>query len=312
MQRIDQIAKPYTKYYELKKYFIDKQHFVYYQRSETSGKNNEYLTFYIDVACPILVDSLKADTIIALNVANGKKPLIVIDGRIDSSRTQISTLKRADVKIIYALKSAEAIAIYGSAAKDGALIINTVYGAIGNTNFLSLHMPKAWLCLEFKKELSNNLSQDEKESEYKEFDSVTNIEFKERNLNEFVYLDRIGVNDRRKAYLKAIQSKIDTAKKPVILEAVNEPFEARNGDKFEWIYRSFGIGAALWLLMIMIPKLNTLEIEKLPENPLQSNLDTIYKSLSVFKPSSPYQITAIIIAINLAVFIIMVFAGGLS
>jgi rhomboid protease GluP len=44
-------GKPLTKYYELKRYFIDKRHVLVYRRSAVSGKNNECLDFYIDVAC---------------------------------------------------------------------------------------------------------------------------------------------------------------------------------------------------------------------------------------------------------------------
>jgi len=36
---------------------------------------------------------------------------------------------------------------------------------------------------------------------------------------------------------------------------INEPFESRNGNKFDWIYLSFGIGALLWLIMILYPEL---------------------------------------------------------
>ena len=309
LQNIDQIKRPLTKYYGLKKYFIDKQHIAVYQRMATSGKNNEYLDFYIDVACPVLADTLKPDSSLVLNLPDGKKPVLVIDGILFKSGSMIQNIKRADIKSMVVLTGKAATAIYGSKAADGAILITTKSGIPGNSDFLQAHVPKAWLCLQFSKSMSNNLSRDEKDKAFREFDSVTNIEFKEKNLGEFVYLDRIPVNDRRKAYLKAIQRKIDTVKKPVIFETVNEPFEARSGNKLEWIFRSFGIGAAIWLLMIVIPKLNTLEIEKVPQNSLQNSLEAIYKFLSVFKAGSKFQITAIIIGLNLLVFIIMVFAG---
>ena len=66
--------------------------------------------------------------------------------------------------------------------------------------------PKAWLCLEFKDNMSNRLSDDAKQTEFRAFDATVNKEFNEKQLDVFTYLDRIGTNARRKAYVKAIHS----------------------------------------------------------------------------------------------------------
>jgi rhomboid protease GluP len=236
LQNVSEISnQPLTKYYKLKDHFIDKRHIAVYRRSETSGKNNEYLGFYIDVACPILAGPINYDNAVT---------------------------------------------------------------------------PKAWLCYQFSKSISNRLSDEEKELEYKAFDTVSNNEFKEKNFDEFVYLDRIATNDRRKGYLKAIKSKVSNIEKPIILEAVNAPFEARNGEKLMWIFASFGIGAAVWLLMIIIPKINTVELKKREDDTLTSDWNTFYKSITGFKlGSSNLPVTLIIVGLNTLVFLIMVFAG---
>ncbi|WP_170227690.1 rhomboid family intramembrane serine protease [Mucilaginibacter frigoritolerans] len=178
---------------------------------------------------------------------------------------------------------------------------------LNNTQYVI--SPKAWLCYEFKKNISNHLSDDEKNIEFKTFDTVTNNEFKEKNFDEFVYLDRIGKNDRRNAYLKAISTKFSDLEKPIILEAVNKPFEARNGEKLKWIFLSMGIGAAVWLLMICIPKINTVEMRKREGYTFSSDWRTFYQSVTKFKSFGNIQITVIIIALNVLVFLVMVFAG---
>jgi rhomboid protease GluP len=236
IENVSEISShPLTKYYELKSHFIDKRHIGVYRRAAAGGKNNEYLNFYIDVACPILTGAYRADT---------------------------------------------------------------------NAT------PGAWLCYEFNKQVSNHLSDQQKELEYKAFGAAADSEYKQKNFDQFVYLDRIGTNDKRRAYIKAIQSKISDIQKPVILEAVNEPFEARNGKKLEWIFLTFVIGASVWFFMILIPKVNTQELMKRKENPHASDWGTFYGSISSFKlGSSNIPVTLVIIGINLLVFLLMVFAG---
>lgn len=170
--------------------------------------------------------------------------------------------------------------------------------------------PKAWLCYDFSKSISNRLSDDEKQAEYKSFDTLVNNEFKEKDFDKFVYLDRIGMTDRTKAYLKAINQKIPDIKKPIILEGVNTAFETRSGDKLAWIFGSFGIGAAVWFLMVIIPKISTAELKKFNKKSPFTNWETFKRSISIDNlMKSNMLITIIIVGLNLLVFVIMVFAG---
>lgn len=240
LNKISEIKnRPLTRYYELKRYFIDKRHVAVYKRSEVTGKNSEYLTFYIDVACPIF-DSIPGT--------------------------------------------------------DSALTLGK--------------MADGWLGIEFSHHLSNNISDEGKENEFRDFGAQADTEFMQKNLHDFVYLDRIAMSNRKKGYLKALNKTVtNLPTKPIIFEAVNAPFEARNGDTLGWIFKAFGIGGLVWLIMILIPKLNTAEIDKLPENALAADISSAAKSLSVFNYSSRFQITAIIVGLNMLVFLVMVFAG---
>ncbi len=302
--------QPLTKYFELKQHFIDKQHIAVHERTEVSGRNNEDLTFYIDVVCPILDAQPKTDSLLRLPFPNEKQPLVVVNGRRADSSMNLRTLKRSDIASVTVLKGKEADAIYGAAAKYGVVIITTKRSLAQILESDTTAIPRAWLGIEFTKEMNNNLSRDEENSKFKAFEAATDTEFSHKNLDSFVYLDRIGVNDRRKAYLKALDSKFSSLPaKPVIFEAKTEPFEARNGEKSGWIFKSFGIGALVWLIMILIPKLKTEEIDNLPENVLMANLAAGYKATQVFGNKSKFQVTAIIVALNVSVFLAMVFSG---
>ena len=242
LQNINEInATALSKYYKLKTHFVDKRNVAVYHRTETSGKYNETLEFYIDVACPILpVPDTSTKSYIAANA---------------------------------------------------------------NT-------PKAWLCYQFSKSISNRLSDDVKETEFKAFDTLVNNEFREKNFDQFVYLDRIGMNNRSKAYTKAIRRRIGNIKNPIILEAVDAPFEARNGDKLMWIFASSGIGAVVWFLMVLIPKMSTAELKKQNGKSSSSDWPGFRKAISIHSlAKSNFLITLIIIGLNLLVFVIMVFAG---
>ena len=199
--------KPITKYYTVANHYIDKHHATVHRRTEVSGRNNEYLTFHLYVACPIL----------------NKAP------QIDTST---------------------------------------------NNNF---NMPLAWLGTEYTKGISNHSSDTEKEQAFKELGIEAYNKLKDENLDRFIYLDHIGNNDRRKGYYAAIKSIPQyNGAEPLILEAKNEPFETRNGDKLGWIFKSFGIGASIWLIMLIFPKFDNLQLKKLPEYSFQHQTQTFY------------------------------------
>jgi membrane associated rhomboid family serine protease len=241
VKNISEISqKPITKYYTVANHYIDKQHATVHRRTEVSGRNNEYLTFHLYIACPILNKTPQIDT--------------------------------------------------------------------GNSN--NFNMPVAWLGTEYKNGISNHSSDTEKEQAFKELGIEAYNKFKDENLDRFIYLDHIGNNDRRKGYYAAIKSIPQyNGTEPLILEAKNEPFETRNGDKFGWIFKSFGIGAGIWLIMLIFPKFNNVQLKKLPEYSFQNQLESFCKFISSIKITSKSSVSIIIIALNILVFIIMVFAG---
>jgi rhomboid protease GluP len=230
--------KSITKYYAIKGHYIDKQHATIHRRTEVSGRNNEYLTFHLYVACPIL----------------------------DAAPQEVT----------------------GNDFKE----------------------PVAWLGTEYKKGISNHQSDAEKERAYKDLGTEAYQKFKDQNLDQFFYLNHIGNNSSRKGYYAAIKSiPRFSAADPVILEAVNQPFEARNGNRFGWIFKSFAIGAGIWLILLIFPKLDNAQVKKLPEFNLQNQWESFYKFTSSVKITKTLPVSIVIIGLNILVFVIMVFAG---
>ena len=161
----------------------------------------------------------------------------------------------------------------------------------------------------YSRGLSNNANDAEKEREYKSFVAETDTAFEHQDLNKFIYLDRIGNNASHRAYLKAISGVGGTQTAPIILEAKNEPFEARNGEKFFWIFASFSIGAGVFLLMVVIPKLNMAKASVMLGGGVKADLSFITFTRNAFMPQSKLFVTNVIAGLNLLIFLMMVIAG---
>lgn len=305
---------PKTKYYTIKNFYIDKNQIRISRNVEVSGKYNEHLDFYIYVVCPIYakpnsIASAKHKPILKKPVNN--QPLIIINGKL--AEQSLAELDTNNIKSIQILKNPAATAIFGDRAKNGAILIKTkkaIQEQGSDINDNAKRNPEAWLGVKYNTQVSNHLSDDDKEQAYQDFNKDSFEKFKQANLNNFQYLDRIGVNDSHKGYEKAIQpgASLPTQQSPIIFEAVNEPFEARNGNKLPWIFGSFGIGAGVFLIMILIPGIrNESVFHKQAET---ISVKALFKDeLLFFIPREGFFVTPILVDVNILVFIAMVAAG---
>ncbi|MEO8854155.1 MAG: rhomboid family intramembrane serine protease, partial [Ginsengibacter sp.] len=167
----------------------------------------------------------------------------------------------------------------------------------------------AWYGIKYHDQISNRLDNNAKEERFKKFTNESQADFDQKNINQFIYLDRIGNTDNHKGYIAAIKNnKRFSDASTTVLIPVNEPFAARNGNKLAWIFGSFAIGAFVWLFMVLIPKLDEEALTKFNngERPKETG---IKESLSFFLPKEGYFITPIIIDLNIFIFLIMVFSG---
>lgn len=167
----------------------------------------------------------------------------------------------------------------------------------------------AWYGVKYHQQISNRLSEQEKQDKFQKFANESQTDFDSRNLDQFIYLDRIGNTDDHTGYNEAIKNnKNFSSNSTTILIPVNEPFESRNGNKFAWIFGAFGIGALVWLIMILIPKFDEEALAKFKSGTPTKETD-IKEMFAFFLPKKGFYITPIIMDLNILIFIIMVFSG---
>ncbi|HEX4372356.1 MAG TPA: rhomboid family intramembrane serine protease, partial [Puia sp.] len=167
----------------------------------------------------------------------------------------------------------------------------------------------AWYGMKYHEQISNRLDKNEKEERFQKFANESQSDFDKKDVSQFIYFDRIGNTDDHKGYISAIKNdKKYTSSSRTILIPVNEPFEARNGNKFAWIFGAFSIGAAIWLIMLLIPKFDEEALDKFKSGITTKETD-MKEALSFFLPREGFYVTPVIMDLNILIFILMVFSG---
>lgn len=168
----------------------------------------------------------------------------------------------------------------------------------------------AWLGIEYRETINNRLDQSEKERKYQAFASRSQRDFDAKDVSKFTYLDRIGNSDKKEGLIAAIKKNKLVTGSQIILVAVNEPFEARNGKKLSWLLGSSLIGLSVWLLMLMIPKIDESHLKRIKEGKPDKEAQQEFKDFIEFlKPREGYYVTPILIYSNLGIYIIMTLLG---
>lgn len=311
--------KSLTRYYTAKHFFIDKSLAKAAPQFEVTGRYNDKFEMNIYIASPMFgMDNFKSDSgKLKTAIINGDadRMLIVKDGRL-LSRDSLSKLDLKDVFSVDIIKGTAAISIYGDRGENGVLLITTKEGqAVRNPN-LNIE-PSAWLAVRYQKVVSSRLSAAEKESAYKDFAKESSEKFTRANLNDFTYLKRVGPGKDRRGYTDAItgDNKLNAGKRVVLLEPQHDTFSERSGNEFPWIFGSSGIGFVAFLLILLCFRLKT-DTLITKEEQKAARLKAKYGSRSLFKGRMGlfsihpgYTATPVIVMLNIAVFIIMVFAG---
>jgi membrane associated rhomboid family serine protease len=170
--------------------------------------------------------------------------------------------------------------------------------------------PFAWLGIKYKETISNRLEANEKEEKYQQFANESQVDFDNMNVSKFIYLDRLGHSDERDGFIEAIEKNPIYEPNEIVLKAVNEPFEARNGSKFSWIIGSGLVGSIVWLIMLLIPKIDTQHLVRIKAGkPDKEAQEELHDFIDFLKPKEGYFITPILIYLNITLFIIMMLAG---
>jgi rhomboid protease GluP len=168
---------------------------------------------------------------------------------------------------------------------------------------------KYWLGVKYDERISNRLDEKEKEDRYEQFLKESQDDFNRKNLNDFVYLERVGNSENGDGYNEALKecSKFNSEGSSIFISN-NEPFENRNGNTFAWFIGSLLIGTIVWLIMILIPKFNETELRRFQSGKPSKDKD-LKEFLDFLKPKEGYFITPILIYTNILIYLIMVIAG---
>jgi len=181
---------------------------------------------------------------------------------------------------------------------------------LSDTSEHIIGFPKYWYGVKFKKQISNKLSNSEKEEKYEAFYEECIQEMNNYNFHSLEYFERIPTSDDRQNYLKAIKARIKqtTNNGFIVLEPIKNKFENRNGNKLAWIFGSFGIGFAVLLLLLIWPGYSESERKKFlkGKKPRQDDLVDMFNYLI---PKGNHFATSVIIDLNILVFLFMIFSG---
>lgn len=170
--------------------------------------------------------------------------------------------------------------------------------------------PVAWLGIHYHKRISNRLDNTEKLNALASFSAESSSELASRDLSQFRYFDRISPANLKEGYIEAINSQNSYKPNHLVLMGINEPFEARNGNTLAWTIRSSLIGTIVWLIMIVLPKIDPEELERIkagkPDLKLREDIkDFLYFLL----PREGYFSTPILMYLIIVVFAVMSISG---
>lgn len=171
-------------------------------------------------------------------------------------------------------------------------------------------IPKFWYGVKYHEQISNKISDEEKESKYQAFYNSCIKKMNKYDFHSLDHFERKPNSDARVNYLKAIEARTkQTADGSfIVLEPIQEKYEDRNGNKFAWIFGSFGIGFAILLFSLLWPGYSETERKMFlkGKKPKQDDLVAI---LNFLIPKGEHFATSIILDLNILVFLLMIFSG---
>ncbi|MAB49507.1 MAG: rhomboid family intramembrane serine protease [Flavobacteriaceae bacterium] len=168
---------------------------------------------------------------------------------------------------------------------------------------------KYWYGKKYHLQISNNLSEQEKEQRFRSFYKTSIKSFKTHNYSEASYYEVLQVSDDKDAFIKAIGS-VDSyiPEELIIIEPKRGAYSSDNSRTFAWIFGAFGIGFLIFLFALIFPGYNRLVHQRQLKG-IKPKSDELIEMIKFLIPRDYHYITSIIIILNLLVFLIMVFTG---
>jgi hypothetical protein len=242
---------PPTKYYTAKEFYINKHLAHVRPVFKVSGKNNDEFNMNLYVAVPVF-DHLFPDTnlITAMRNALNPKGLVILNGKLSTMKL-LKRLPADSIKAMRYLNPTLVMPKYGDRGKFGALAVVTQGYNLKTSIPQQKIFPVIWLAVKYSKTVSNDLSTDEKQQEFRALVVESDTNFRHTKFEKFNYLDRLPFNKDLFNYINAVKKRgdaPDTA--PVLLLPVFQSFDARNGNKLFWMLLSLGLGSGIFLIIL--------------------------------------------------------------
>jgi len=181
---------------------------------------------------------------------------------------------------------------------------------IADSVVIITEIPKYWYGVKYHERISNRIRDEEKEKKLQDFFYSCALKMNNYNFYALDHFERTQTSNNRQNYLKAIESRIKrkTDDKFIVLEPVQEKYEDRCGNKFVWIFCSFGIGFALLLLLLIWPGYSEIE-QKRFLNGMKPKQDDLIKMLNFLIPKGDHVATSVILDLNIFIFLLMILSG---
>jgi len=170
---------------------------------------------------------------------------------------------------------------------------------------------KYWYGISYKKQISNNLSQERKDEAYNTFYAACLAEWKAHDFYTLNHFERIPTSENRKNFLKAVSvvTEHPTDDSYIILQPRLESYASRNGNKLPWTLGSLMIGTGVLLLAFLWPTLNLHEYKRQQSGQPAKEKDDLIEMLGYLIPKKNHFASSVLLDINLLYFILMILSG---
>jgi membrane associated rhomboid family serine protease len=162
--------------------------------------------------------------------------------------------------------------------------------------------PGLWLGLTYSSQLDNRLAMAEKEKLYREFLQQTQAKLDSLDTSKYRYLERSIVGTDRRFFDKAFaDAGVATPGAQTVLVPHTEPFAPQPGFWLNMTGLSLTVGLVLWAVMVTLATYSGDDVET--QGPPKPTLR------GYFIPTRQSYGLAVLLDVNIAVFVVMVFAG---
>lgn len=270
--------------------------------------NNDRTPFLIAILC---IASLAVPAGVTVNyLSKASYKLISVDNPeriVQADNQRYYDIKKYYVDTTYTLTYVDVHTSgkYNSQLNFNLYVVAPLIVNAGDTT----ELPTRWYTTKYHRDISNSISEEQKEAKYQEFIEESYGWWKRRDFYNAVYFKNLPLSDDLKGYQAALSTNSVTIDKNYIfLEPQDEPFTSRIGNQLNWIFYSFVISLLVLSIISLLLKFSALEFyEYVNGMPVRDEDFDSFVRYAI--PTGDHFITSIILDLNLAYFILMVIAG---